>query len=40
MAGPGGGVGPGCGCADFDESGGVDLLDFAGFQEVFTGPLP
>jgi hypothetical protein len=40
MDGPVGGVGPGCGCFDFDESGGVDLRDFAGFQEVFTGSLP
>lgn len=39
MSGPATALGPlGCSCADFDEDGDVDLVDFAAFQEAFTGP--
>jgi hypothetical protein len=37
LMGPGGGLPGGCECFDLDGSGGVDLLDFGRFQEVFTG---
>ena len=32
--------GPACVCADFDDNGRVDLLDFAGFQESFSNGFP
>ncbi len=38
LLGPGGGLGSGCACFDFDGGGDVDLHDFATFQAVFTGP--
>ena len=37
LLGPGGGIEPGCRCFDFDDSGDVDLVDFAEFQTAFTG---
>jgi hypothetical protein len=37
LLGPGGGIGPACRCFDFDNSGNVDLGDFAAFQAAFTG---
>jgi len=37
VAGPGGGLGPGCECFDNDGNGDVDLADFAWFQVAFTG---
>jgi len=40
LAGPGGGLGAGCGCLDFDSDNDVDLGDFADFEVVFTGSLP
>jgi hypothetical protein len=37
LAGPGGGLGSGCGWCDLDSSSAVDLYDFAVFQEAFEG---
>jgi hypothetical protein len=37
LSGPGGGIGAGCRCFDFDDNGDVDLGDFAEFQAAFTG---
>ena len=37
LLGPGGGVGAGCDCFDFDDSGDVDLADFGVLQDAFTG---
>jgi hypothetical protein len=37
LLGPGGGLRAGCACFDLDDSGGVDLFDFAEFQVAFTG---
>ena len=39
LAGPGGGLGPDCGCFDLDGDEDIDVVDFAEFQTVFTGPL-
>jgi len=38
LSGPGGGLPPGCQCADLDGDLDVDLGDFGGFQAIFTGP--
>ena len=35
MAGPGGGIPPGCEALDFDGDGDIDLLDFGIFQTLF-----
>ncbi len=37
LDGPDGGVPNGCKCADFDGDGDIDLIDFSGFERVFTG---
>ena len=37
LTGPGGGMEPECECFDLDDSGDVDLADFARFQQEFTG---
>lgn len=37
LSGPDGGVAEGCACFDMDASGDVDLVDFALFQDSFTG---
>jgi len=37
LLGPDGGLAEGCECLDFDDSGSVDLQDFAAFQTFFTG---
>ncbi len=37
LHGPGGGLGDGCECFDFDTDGDVDLEDFATFQVNFAG---
>ncbi len=39
LAGPAGGLGPGCGVFDSDGNGHVDLFEVAQFQRDFTGPL-
>jgi len=36
LVGPGGGLGPECGCLDLDGNGDVNLLDFSEFQLVFA----
>lgn len=38
LFGPSGGLGPDCGCFDFDNDGDTDMHDFAAFQLNFTGP--
>jgi len=38
LGGPGNDAGPGCRFADFDSDADVDLLDFAEFQNLFSGP--
>jgi outer membrane protein assembly factor BamB len=38
LEGPGGGLESDCDCYDFDDSGDVDLIDFAAFQEAFMSP--
>ncbi len=40
LAGPLGGLGQDCDCADIDGDGDADLGDLALFQVNFTGPLP
>ncbi|MCK4660109.1 MAG: hypothetical protein KAV82_11360 [Phycisphaerae bacterium] len=40
MAGPQGGLDPGCGCCDLDADGDVDLADFATFQRASTAGSP
>ncbi len=37
LLGPGSGLRTGCECFDSDDDGDNDLLDFAAFQEAFTG---
>jgi hypothetical protein len=39
MAGPDGGLLPGCSCFDADQQDDVDLADLSDFQNSFTGPL-
>ncbi len=38
LSGPAGGILDGCACYDVDQSGDVDLVDFAVSQAEFTGP--